>query len=727
MNTSRTKLVTIAGAWSNGEVAYIAWRVAAKIPDCLGFMITRVHETGADAGQRRILPTWIAFDDQSNPNWNEQDASVWPIQRFEWRDLTLRKSRDTTHVRPIDFNVHYEIVPVGLAGPGRRPIPLSATAPETDPSGQPSYEGPKHQLFQIGEPTRTDTIAVTHDFGSSGARVAATFTNGILSTQNMVRQLQSVNKAPPKRTLAASRSDDKKTRVAGAKQVEDHLLKTLLNEISNPKSQIRAFLTGDVFDFVTNLIDRAEKEGGEVYLALYELHDAALIDVLLAAMRKGLIHIILSTAGNKDPNPKGTPKENRQPVVWDTENDTPRRKLHALAKGNLKDRVMDRMFNSSARIGHNKFAVLVKNYKAIAVMSGSTNWTETGLCTQSNNSIIIENEEVAGDYFAYWKRLRDDPQPVRKPLAVKGADGKPISGAAASSGKQGAAIRTANATSKERTLKAKPTTAQLWCSPNTKQPSVPKENPPRPPDLSAVYQLMDDARGAIFFLTFLPGLSGKNNIIGEAALLAQNKPKLLVMGAISDPKALPPPDAIPNEPTTYTDAKGKVRKLPPPAIWWPHGEQSRVAMIRAAAIKIPFGNLRPELLTAGHAIIHDKIIVIDPLDAHRCAVITGSHNLGYKASYCNDDNLLIVRKNRQLAIAYAIHVLDIYDHYVFRARIEQKIRQQLIEGKIHSYEEAAAMSKPQGFLQTTARWQDRYFGAVPQSSLDYFLATLGSG
>jgi hypothetical protein len=115
-----TSLVQKAGAWCNGEVAYLAWQVAKKIDGCLGFMVTRVHETGADAGQRRVLPTWIAFTDQSNPDWQAQDSSVWPIQSFEWRDLTLRKSRDTTKVRPIDFRVHYEIVPVGTAGPGRK-------------------------------------------------------------------------------------------------------------------------------------------------------------------------------------------------------------------------------------------------------------------------------------------------------------------------------------------------------------------------------------------------------------------------------------------------------------------------------------------------------------------------------------------------------------------------------------------------------------------------------
>jgi hypothetical protein len=55
--TNSKKLITKAGAWCNGEVAYLAWRVEARIPDCLGFMITRVHESGEDAGKRRILPT----------------------------------------------------------------------------------------------------------------------------------------------------------------------------------------------------------------------------------------------------------------------------------------------------------------------------------------------------------------------------------------------------------------------------------------------------------------------------------------------------------------------------------------------------------------------------------------------------------------------------------------------------------------------------------------------
>jgi hypothetical protein len=711
-------LITRAGAWCNGEVGYIAWDVDEKIKDCVGFMVTRVHETGKDAGQRRILPTWIAFTDQNNPNWNEQDSSVWPIQRFEWRDLTLRKSRDTTAVRPIDFRVHYEVVPVGLtAGPDRKLVPPSPTAPATDANGLPSYEGPHHQLYTIGEPTRTNSIDVTHTYGQG---ISATFTNGILSTQNLVRQLSSVGKAPSKKIMAEAASENAKTRIRGTKKKEDHLLAVLKREIVNPKSQIRAFLTGDVFAFVTKLLDRARKEGGEVYLALYELHDKPLIDLLVGGVKSGHVHIILTTAGNENPNAKGTPKEKRKPVVWDTENDEPRARLHAAAGKKYKGRVIDRMFNSSARIGHNKFAIYVRGGKPLAVMTGSTNWTETGLCTQSNNTIIVEDDGIAADYFANWTRMKDEKLAPREPLKVKKGT-KTIVGAKPNSNKQGLGLRTENQAAPKRRQLDGGGVGKVWFSPNTKQSTVPKNSPVRPIDLQEVYQRMDAARKAIMFLTFLPSRSGVNSVVGEAAQLAEKAGALadkglFVMGAISDPSAMPGYTA------PVKDApKPKGIKLPPPAIWWPKGDRSRIAMIRASAVRIPFGNLRPELLTAGHAIIHDKIIVIDPLDEERCTVITGSHNLGYKASYCNDENLLIIERNRELAISYAVHVIDLYDHYVMRARLEEKIRRDIIAGKLKSYEEAAAQAKPRGLLTVGSDWQNRHFEDRPVSSLDYFL------
>jgi hypothetical protein len=95
---------------------------------------------------------------------------------------------------------------------------------------------------------------------------------------------------------------------------------------------------------------------------------------------------------------------------------------------------------------------------------------------------------------------------------------------------------------------------------------------------------------------------------------------------------------------------------------------------------------------SGHAIIHDKIVVIEPFSPNP-AVITGSHNLGYRASYMNDENRLIFQGNRRVAEAYAAHVLEIYDHYRFRFQVQN-----------HG-------AKAWSGLATTPDWHDLYFAS----------------
>src|SRR5205085_43841 len=69
--------------------------------------------------------------------------------------------------------------------------------------------------------------------------------------------------------------------------------------------------------------------------------------------------------------------------------------------------VIDRLLGKGS-IPHNKFLVLSQNGAPVAVLSGSTNWTSTGLCTQTNNALIIESAEVGQRYIDYWKALAAD-------------------------------------------------------------------------------------------------------------------------------------------------------------------------------------------------------------------------------------------------------------------------------------------------------------------------------
>jgi hypothetical protein len=77
-------------------------------------------------------------------------------------------------------------------------------------------------------------------------------------------------------------------------------------------------------------------------------------------------------------------------------------------------------------------------------------------------------------------------------------------------------------------------------------------------------------------------------------------------------------------------------------------------------------------------------------------VITGSHNLGYEASYNNDENLAIIRQHRALAEAYAAHCLDVYDHYAWRYWLNNDSKEAW------------------HFLADTDAWQDSYYSATSE-------------
>jgi phosphatidylserine/phosphatidylglycerophosphate/cardiolipin synthase-like enzyme len=60
--------------------------------------------------------------------------------------------------------------------------------------------------------------------------------------------------------------------------------------------------------------------------------------------------------------------------------------------------------------------------------------------------------------------------------------------------------------------------------------------------------------------------------------------------------------------------------------------------------------------------IHSKVVIVDPFGKHP-VVMTGSHNLGPKASGKNDDNLVIIDDAPGLAAEYAVNALGVYGHF----------------------------------------------------------------
>jgi phosphatidylserine/phosphatidylglycerophosphate/cardiolipin synthase-like enzyme len=441
-------------------------------------------------------------------------------------------------------------------------------------------------------------------------------------------------------------------------------LDELKARIVKPGDKLRLDLAGQLIEAVTALPDEAAQTGGDIYAALYEFQDPELIGHLAALKDKA--HLILS-------NMPGTEDGG------DKTNDT-----YAAERRQIREAgadVIDR-FMASGHIGHNKFAVLDKDGPQ-AVLFGSTNWTSNALCAQTNNAIIARSPALAAAYRAYWDSLKADTDP-------QGEDGK---------ARQSADFRGENATGHPGVpLEDGSGTVDLWFSPNTPKARgrTHGDGEDVPPDLTEVFDIISKARQAILFLAFQPG---SPSIIDAVAEALKARPNLFVRGAVTASQASGEfYTAIHGGGTGDTPAKRQKGDPPLP-------EDYRVIRARGVSKDDAFGQWEAELNQAGHAVIHDKIVVVDPF-SDTCVVITGSHNLGYAASYNNDENLAIIRDHRAVAEAYAAHCLDVYDHYAWRYWLAQD------------------KDSAWHFLAADDAWQDAYFSPdneVKSAELGFWL------
>ena len=120
-------------------------------------------------------------------------------------------------------------------------------------------------------------------------------------------------------------------------------------------------------------------------------------------------------------------------------------------------------------------------------------------------------------------------------------------------------------------------------------------------------------------------------------------------------------------------------------------------------IKDAFHQWAAEVMNQG-VHVHSKVIVIDPF-GKKPVVMTGSHNLGYKASTKNDDNLMIVEGNAPLAAAYAANIIAIYQTYRWNSYV------------------VAHEKDPQvwhGLVDNTT-WQDSYLTGDDLAEIEFWL------
>jgi len=418
-------------------------------------------------------------------------------------------------------------------------------------------------------------------------------------------------------------------------------------KIGTEGNQLRNDLTGDMAGTLTSFLARA-KGSDQIYAALYELTDVELVNALVAQGKK--LHIVLAHILGK---PKGT----EAAISTASKKTAPSEEENKSAFDRLKLSAKELFYRQppSSHIVHNKFLIYVDGNKGPqAVLMGSTNWTATGLCAQTNNTLVIDDPDVAARYLKYWEQLKADEEGHEEipPKVFQSSDLRKFNG------------KSAPFTVDKKVPKGddtKPSALTSYFSPNTaKQRAKKKTGELEPIDMKDLSDRINAAKHAVLFLAFIPGTPS----ITDFAAAAQRANKdLFVRGCVTSPDAAGEFYYAlrgSSPPKVQRAVKGQPK---PPKV--PIKQDSRVISAQALDRGDAPEGWVAELLKAGFAITHDKIVVIDPF-ADDCVVVTGSHNLGYQASYNNDENPVMIQGNKKLAMAYATHVLDVYDHFAWR-------------------------------------------------------------
>ncbi len=321
--------------------------------------------------------------------------------------------------------------------------------------------------------------------------------------------------------------------------------------------------------------------------SLYEFKHAPVIDALALAVTRCKDVKLVIDMRVKDNGPHADNKVN-------------------VAAAGLTPHVIPRTASPSS-ISHNKFLILLKNGKPVAVWTGSTNITPSGVFGQSNVGHLVKDAKVAQAYLAYWDLLaKDEENKALKP--------------------------------KVEALSPAPPLAQTK---GTQCVFSPRAN------VSVLNAYRDLARGAnqAVFFTSAFGIGAE---MGGAFDTLSTLPTYILMESKGSAAST----------VARTEELLKVRS-------------NQIAIGGGLPSDLANGYMRwlKELAKTGFTknvhYVHDKFMLVDPLSADPM-VVTGSANFSLNSTTGNDENMLVIRGEKRVADIYVGEFVRLWRHYYFR-------------------------------------------------------------
>ncbi|WP_175048680.1 phospholipase D-like domain-containing protein [Paraburkholderia sediminicola] len=426
---------------------------------------------------------------------------------------------------------------------------------------------------QSAELTNDQTVQLTIDVGPfQEGNIEVAFTRGYLSSQ-----------------AYADKFDDK--------PFQPHV--TAANWDFDPAPYLNqwAWLGGHARQAIDDFLTECHSEDGATLDAfVYDLNEPQIIEAFAQLAQAGKLRLL---ADNSKEHADGTVAA----LAFE--------KIQNLAPAGMKSGFMRGKFK---RFQHNKVLIKKVDGAPVKVLTGSTNFSITGLYVNANHVVVFDNAKVAGQYeTAFNTALKDE-------LAAPKFYSDEIS-------------------MKEFPINESGMPSLVFSFAPHKVPDV---------GLKRVLGAIKGAESSVIFAVM--DLNGKGEVL--KALSDLHADRNVFSYGISD--SVDPEDDTVNGTTVYTPSS--------------KGGELVYSKANPETFPLPFAREREVTGAASH-IVHHKFVVVD-FNGTNPVVFCGSSNLAEDGEECNGDNLLAIY-DRAIATAFSIEGIRLVDHYAFAEALKK--------------------------------------------------------